>query len=418
MVSQSKRDVLVIGAGPGGWVLAILLAKKGYKVAIFDRQGSPSSHPRGEIIQPNGLKVLDEIDILQRLQQELVYRWDKVHFRNMGGDPLCTIRYQNLPPPFNFALVVLPEVIQKLLKERAENFSVIDIYWRATFKSLLWENGRVIGVQVETTGKMLQEFHAPLVVGGDGVYSSVRKGLGIPCHIHPYENGYMTAIMDMPRDFKEELHFYVGKGVYVAMMPVSQYRFYIMYLMPKNRVTEIKKEGVDRFKERIVSLNPDVGDLLSRPLSALSSWSDFVFVPAFRVRCKSWVADGCALMGDAAHAMNPHVAQGRNSAMQDASVLSEVIEDCFRRGDFSRSALLDYEKIRRPTVEALQRTAHELTWLWESRFTPLIWARERIFRSIDKDLYLHDKILHTASGIKSQPYHLYDKWRALHLWPV
>jgi 2-polyprenyl-6-methoxyphenol hydroxylase-like FAD-dependent oxidoreductase len=121
-------------------------------------------------------------------------------------------------------------------------------------------------------------------------------------------------------------------------------------------------------------------------------------------------------MGDAAHAMNPHVAQGRNSALEDASVLSKVIENCFRWGDFSYSALSDYEKIRRPEVEALQRTAHELTWLWESRFTPLIWARERIFRAIDKNPALHDKILHTVAGVKSEPYHLYDKWRALHLW--
>jgi 2-polyprenyl-6-methoxyphenol hydroxylase-like FAD-dependent oxidoreductase len=392
------------------------LAKKGYKVAILDRQVSPSFHPRGEIIQPNGLKVLDEIGVLQSLQQKPVYRWDKVHFRNIDGDPLCTIRYQNLPSPFNFALVVLPEVIQKLLMDRATDFSNIDFYWGATFFSLLCEKGRVVGVQVETVEKAMREFHAPLIVGGDGVQSPIRKAMSVPCRIDPYENGYMTAVMETPQNLEADLHFYVGKGVYVAMMPVSRERFYIMYLVPKNRVDGIRKEGVERFKEKILSLNPYVREMLSKPLSALSSLSDFVFMPTFRVRCKRWVADGCALMGDAAHAMNPHVAQGRNSALQDASVLSKVIENCFRCGDFSYSALSDYEKIRRPEVEALQRTAHELTWLWESQFTPLVWARERIFRSIDKNPALHDKILHTVAGVKSEPYHLYDKWRALHLW--
>lgn len=415
-MSKTKWDVLVVGAGSGGLVLAILLAKKGYKVAIFDRQSSPSFPPRGEIIQPNGLKVLDEVGILQALKQGSVHRWDTVHFCNINGYPLCTIRYQNLPPPFNFAMVVLPEVIQKLLMERAAEFSNIDVYWGVAFKALLWEQGRVIGVRVETTKNLLQEFHAPLVVGSDGVQSSVRRALGIPYHLHPYENGYMTTVIDAPKNLEEDIHFYIGKGVYMATMPVSKGRAYLMYLVPKNRVDRIRKEGIDRFKEGILSLNPRIMDFLSKPLSTISSWSDFTFMPTFRVRCKTWVADGCALIGDSAHAMNPHVAQGRNSAMQDASVLSEVIENCFRRGDFSRAALSDYEKIRRPAVEVLQQTSHNLACLWESRLTPLVWTRERIFRAIDKNPDLHDKMLHTIAGIKSEPYGLYDKWRALHLW--
>ena len=121
--------------------------------------------------------------------------------------------------------------------------------------------------------------------------------------------------MEMPHDLDENLHFYVGKGVYVAMMPVNQERFYMMYLLPKNRVNEIKKIGIDRFKERILASNAHAREILSRPLSALSSW-----------------------------------------------------------------------------------------------------ARERIFRAIDKNPAIHDKILHTVAGVQSEPYHLYDKWRALHLW--
>lgn len=63
-------------------------------------------------------------------------------------------------------------------------------------------------------------------------------------------------------------------------------------------------------------------------------------MPCFRVRCRRWVTDGAALIGDAAHAMNPHVAQGRNTAMEDGIVLAEVLEECFRKGDFRRKRSL------------------------------------------------------------------------------
>ncbi|MDC4226010.1 MAG: FAD-dependent monooxygenase [Candidatus Manganitrophus sp.] len=62
-------------------------------------------------------------------------------------------------------------------------------------------------------------------------------------------------------------------------------------------------------------------------------------MPCFRVQeCRRWVTEGAALIGDAAHAMNPHVAQGRNTAMEDGLVLAEVLEECFRKGDFSAEA--------------------------------------------------------------------------------
>ena len=57
----------------------------------------------------------------------------------------------------------------------------------------------------------------------------------------------------------------------------------------------------------------------------LSDWSQTAYMPTGRVRTPTWVADGAVLIGDAAHAMNPHASQGRMQAMVDAMVLSDLL---------------------------------------------------------------------------------------------
>src|SRR3569832_1004822 len=136
----------------------------------------------------------------------------------------------------------------------------------------------------------------------------------------------------------------------------------------------------------------------------------------FRGRCRQWTVDGGALLGDAAHAMNPHVAQGRNAAMEDGMALAETLASCFQKGDFSREALAGYESARRSKVETLQRLGDEMTWLWNTGWPPLVWARDRIFRTLHHRKELQAKMLKSVAGVEMQPFDLYDRWQALRLW--
>ena len=157
--------------------------------------------------------------------------------------------------------------------------------------------------------------------------------------------------------------------------------------------------------------------MLARSLEKVVSWDQVGFRPAVRVRCERWVTDGGALIGDAAHAMNPHVANGRNAVMKDGLVLAGVLQACFRTGDFSEDALRAYEAERRPDVDALQRLGDELRFVWDTPLAPVVWARNRSFRTIHRDRRLHDKMVRTISGVSMEPFTLVDRFRALHPWP-
>ena len=73
-------------------------------------------------------------------------------------------------------------------------------------------------------------------------------------------------------------------------------------------------------------------------------------MPTGRVRTPRWVADGAALIGDAAHAMNPHASQGRMQAMVDAMTLADIVPACLASGDYSAARLSGFEAVRRPHV--------------------------------------------------------------------
>ncbi len=415
MEKSTKWDLVIVGGGAGGLVLALTLAKQGMRIALLDR--APRHHPlsRGEIIQPNGLGILDRLGLLPALLEADVYRNERVVFYQTTGPRLCTIDYRVLPSPYDYSLIVLPKVVQQVFLDEITRAPNITLLWGAAFQGFLYERGKRVGVEADCRGERLQLF-APMVVGGDGVRSPLRAAIEIPHWVDPYLDGYLTAVVDRSGRFEGDSSYFLGRRMIFGAFPVSDEKLYLFYMIPSPDLEKVRGGGIDAFKKKLLSLHPSIPDFLEKPLQAIVSWEEVSYMPCFRVRCERWVDEGAALIGDAAHAMNPHVAQGRNAAMEDGVVLAEVLEGCFKKGDFSRKALSEYEARRRPSIEHLQRLGDELTWLWNSGFPPLVSARNRVFRSIDLKRDLHDKIVGTIAGIKRTPFNLLDRWRALHLW--
>ncbi len=407
-----KSDLLIVGGGAGGMVLALVLARKGFRVSILDRQDPPMPAPRGEILQPNGLKILNRIGILSGLLRAGVHRCDRVRFYQGAGEHLCTIDYTRLLPPYNYALILLPEILQQLLLEKLKAEPHIETYWDTSFRDVIREGQQVIGLSADVCGQTVS-FHAPVVVGADGLRSRVRDAFQIKHQLYAYADGYVTMVVDRPPGFQRDVRYYLGKEMIFGAFPVSKNRIYLFYLVPTDRLQRTHDKSIDHLKREILSLNSEVNALFTEPLEAISSWEQCSYMRCFRVISNSWVVNGGALLGDAAHAMNPHVAQGRNSAMEDALALAKAIEDCFKQGIFSKEALGGYETARRRDVDSLQKIGHEMAWLWNSGFSPVVWARDRVFRSLHVQGRLHDKMLNTVAGLEISPLNLADRCRAL-----
>lgn len=402
--AMAETDIAVVGAGGGGAVLALALAQKGICTLVLEQAAGPPQGLRGEILQPNGQHILDQLGLLNKLPVESTRTVRKFHFCRVGGERLCTVDYGDLPPPYNRAVVTLPNVAHHAILDAIQAERSVSLWYGATFTGLLREGTRVVGLTA-TKGSDRVTVKANVVVGADGAFSKVREALHIPADLHLYPQGYLIAILDAPTPVTEAKYF-VGKNTILGMFPAAGNKVYLFYMIAAGSYDRVKERGIPALQRAWTAIDPS-----SEPLfQALRDWTQTAFMPTGRVRTPTWVADGAVLIGDAAHAMNPHASQGRMQAMVDAMTLAELLPDCLAENDFSAAKLKQYEDARRPQVTMLQRLADEQVLFWNTGNPVLAFLRDRVFRTLDRNARLRYRVLSTTAGLRrSAPFSLIDR---------
>ena len=393
-------EVVVVGAGGGGAVLGLALAQKGVSALVLERQPGPPAALRGETIQPNGQRILDQLGILPALTPETVQAVQRFHFIRIGGKRLCTMDYGVLPKPHNRALVALSSAVHHLILDRLAAQKSAQLWYGTEFQGLVQRDGSVGGAVVRRAGEDKSiEIEARLVVGADGAGSLVRRALGVNAEVHHYPQGYLIMLLPRPEGMQGEARYYVGCGEILGLFPAPGERVVALYMVETDAVGDFKARGLDAFKARL----GEIDAAMAKPLESLTAWEQAGFLPCTRVRTDRWVVDGAVLIGDAAHAMNPHASQGRMQAMADAMALAEVIMRCRETGDWSAQELSVYEQARRPQVEMLQRLADEQVLFWNAADPVRCFLRDRVFRGMDRNPRLRYQVLAAATGLRTTP---------------
>ncbi len=392
-----ETDIAVVGAGGGGAVLALALAQKGIKTIVLEQAPGLPQGLRGEILQPNGQQVLDRLGLLNRLPAESTRTVHKFHFCRVGGERLCTVDYSELPPPYNRAVVTLPNVAHHAILSAIEREPSVSLRYRATFTGLLREHGRVVGLTAKQDGDLVT-MKAKVVVGADGAFSKVREALQIPADLHLYPQGYLIAIVDAAIPISEAKYF-VGKGTILGMFPAAGNKVYLFYMIKTGSYDRVKAQGIAALQNAWIAIDPSS----EATFRTLTDWKQTAFMPTGRVRTPIWVADGAVLIGDAAHAMNPHASQGRMQAMVDAMTLADLLPECLASNDYSAARLKRYEDARRLHVTMLQKLADEQVLFWNTANPIIAFLRDRVFSTLDRNPRLRYRVLSTTAGLRKEP---------------
>ena len=392
-----ETDIAVVGAGGGGAVLALALAQKGVKTIVLEQAPGPPQGLRGEILQPNGQQVLDQLGLLSKLPSDSTRTVRKFHFCRVGGERLCTVDYGDLPPPYNRAVVTLPNVAHHAILDAIEREPSVSLRYRSTFTGLLREKERVVGLTAKQ-GEVQFSIQAKVVVGADGAFSKVREALQIPAELHLYPQGYLIAMLDaaLPMD---DAKYFVGKRTILGMFPAAGNKVYAFYMIRAGSYDSVKAQGLPALQEAWIKIDPSSAPIFR----TLMDWKQTAFLPTGRVRTPTWVADGAVLIGDAAHAMNPHASQGRMQAMVDAMTLADLLPECLAANDYSASKLRIYETTRRPQVTMLQKLADEQVLFWNTANPLVAFLRDRVFSTLDRNARLRYRVLSTTAGLRKDP---------------
>ncbi|MCE9535986.1 MAG: FAD-dependent monooxygenase [Nitrospirae bacterium] len=402
MIEQT--DVAVVGAGGGGAVLALALAKQGIGTVVLDQAAGPPQGLRGEILQPNGQHVLDRLGVLQSLPADATRSVRHFHFCRAGGKRLCSIDYNDLPEPYNRAIVTLPNVAHHAIVAAVQQQQSATLRYGTSFAGLLREGKKVVGLTTQGPDGT-RTIRAKIVVGADGAFSKVRETLQIPADLHRYPDGYLIAILESEEPISESF-YYVGHKTILGLFPATGNKVYLFYMIPSGSIEAVKQRGLPSLQQAWSQIAPQFAGLFR----GLRDWNQTAYMPTGRVRTPTWVADGAVLIGDAAHAMNPHASQGRMQAMVDAMALSDLLPGCLADKDFSADRLKEFERIRRPHVTMLQQLADQQVFYWNTGNPVVAFLRDRVFQTLDRNARLRYQVLSTTAGLRTTaPFDLIDR---------
>ena len=407
-----ETDVVVVGAGGGGAVLALALAKQGVRTVVVDQATGPPKGLRGEILQPNGQRVLDRLGVLQSLPADATRSVRLFHFCRAGGTRLCSIDYGDLPAPYNRAIVTLPNVAHHAIVAAVQQHTSVTLRYGTSFSGLVREGNQVVGVSTQGPDGA-HTIRAKIVVGADGAFSKVREALKIPADLYLYPDGYLIAILESDEPVSESF-YYVGHRTILGIFPATGNKAYLFYMIPKDSMEAVKQRGILALQQTWSQIAPH----FSRLFRCLSDWGQTAYMPTGRIRTPTWVADGAVLIGDAAHAMNPHASQGRMQAMVDAMALADLLPSCLNDRNYSAERLKEFERARRPQVTMLQQLADQQVFYWNTKNPVVAFLRDRVFQTLDRNARLRYQVLSTTAGLRTMPpFNLIDRVIAAGLLP-
>jgi monooxygenase len=356
-------DVCVVGAGPAGLVLALLLLRSGLRVALVERGRTQRREFRGEILQPGALALLDRLGVLAGARARGAH--EHARFRLVERDRvLLDIDYRALPGPHNHLLSIpQPHVLEELLAhcQRYSSTAGSDGAFRyldgRRVGALPRDGGRIAGVGASGPSGSC-EVRAQCVVGADGRFSKVRALAGIGAgraDSFDLDVLWFKLAADRrpgPGDRLRDVQIFRAAGSPLLVYDSWPDQIQIGWTLPHGSYREVASRGVAHVREQLARAAPPYADLIHAQIHSLA---DLSLLDVFSGRAERWADDGLALIGDAAHTHSPIGAQGINLAIQDAALLHPVLTAAVLAGDTSAAALAAFERDRAADIEGVMR---------------------------------------------------------------
>lgn len=317
-MSKSLEKVLIIGGGFSGMSAAIQLRKQGIAVDLLEVDKDWRSYGAGITLGGPTLRAFRTLGILDAFLEK-GSGTDGAHLRTADGHPIATIPTPRVAgPDVPGSGGIMRPVLAGILAD-ATRASGTNVMLGQTFRSL---SPVADGADVELgTGETR---HYDLVIGADGLFSTVRKAI-LPGAPVPSYTGQAVwrAVVKRPTEVDTAI-MWLGPRIKVGINPVSATDAYVF-------VTEDRPEKRRVDESELVGLFLQLLEPFSDPLvrairEQIGSHSSIVYRPLEGLLVPlPWHKGRVVLVGDAVHATTPHLASGACIGVEDAIVLAEEL---------------------------------------------------------------------------------------------
>ncbi|MEH6868453.1 bifunctional 3-(3-hydroxy-phenyl)propionate/3-hydroxycinnamic acid hydroxylase MhpA [Priestia megaterium] len=349
---KQKFDVTIVGQGPVGSMLAILLGKKGYRVGVFERWPNFYPLPRAIIYDSEIARMLRIVCDHEKLEQISENIYDKYQWKNASGEVLLTLERpekgaSGLP---NFNFFNQPD-LEKILDEACRNIPSVEIF-RGYEAVDIFEQEDSVELIVENESGEQRSFSSTYLVGCDGANSIVRKKLD-------------TAFTDIGSEYT---------WLVVDIIPHDNRKMEPSFwqLCNPERPTTILPGGPGRRRWEFMALpgeNPDELNTEETTWELLKPWGytkdncELVRHAVYTFRgawAETWRRGRVMIAGDAAHLTPPFLGQGLGSGFRDVWNLAWKL-DLVLQNKSMEDILEYYTEERNPNVQSYIHMGVELS---------------------------------------------------------
>lgn len=317
-------EIAIIGGGPVGLTLAILLIRRGYRVRVFEARNKVSEHSRAIGLHPPALEVLAEAGIAQQL-----------HLRGLqirqglgsnAGKQIAKLNFASLPGNYRYVLSLPQPQTQLFLRQRLASLAPAALSSGHRFLDVLGQGSDSVHFTVRDRAGTTQVHTASWLIGADGVNSALRQVLAVPWQGKKLPDSYRMGDYPDHSSLGEHAVLYLHREGIVESFPLPEnQRRWVTWRPPQH------EESLEQLVGHRTGHRLDPATCTMR--------SDF---NTAQFAVTSMVHGRIVLIGDAAHQISPIGGQGLALGLLDASALAAVLDSKIparQLGAFERSRL-------------------------------------------------------------------------------
>jgi len=348
--------VAVVGGGIAGLASAVLLARARREVTVYEAMPRIAAEGTGILLQPAGLDVLQRMDLAAAALAHGT-AIERIVTRARDGAILMDLPYTELHPHMH-ALGIRRPLLAALLLEAARAAGA-EVRFDAAVEKLE-RRPNVNWLTLRSAGEKQGPFDLVLIC--DGMYSRLRASVA-RAKVRVHRHGVYSLVAPLPAGLAAQALWQRVDGTRdaVGLLPIgraagSRPLVSFFWDVRKRERAALEARGFDAWCRYIEGFCPEAVDLLR----AAGDFSALTFFTTAQVSMSRWHDDRALVMGDAAHALDPHLGLGATLALLDAECLQQCLRDA---ADDIPAALANYQSLRRRVVASYSRVSRLWSWL-------------------------------------------------------
>ena len=348
-MTQSRPSIVIVGGGIGGLFLANALIAQGLKVSVYEQAPALGEVGAGVYITPNCVRPLQRVGVGPAVEKWGAKVGNKSHYFHHDGSVIADVQVTDTSgwnATYGMHRADLVDMLAKNLPA-----GVVHTGHRCTGYERRGDTARVTFDNGEAA-------EGDVVVGADGIHSVLRQ------HVHPESRPVFSGTVTyrgvvpvelVPEWPEESWLMWLGKGKHFLVYPLRAGKLInFVGFVPANQ--EMKESwsaagDPEALRREFADWDPKIGYLLGQ---VQNTFRTALFD---RDPLPSWTKGRLTLLGDAAHAMLPHLGQGANQSIEDGMALATILANTDRSSVLA--GLLLYERLRRERTAKVQSSARE-----------------------------------------------------------